>query len=167
MVEDDDIKNFINKQKSLHLACILSQISDTNKKQLNEPHSSYTPFIYDKDKNKFYIYISNLAEHGKHLPTNRLISIMLIEDEQNCKNIFSRKRLSYSCTVETIPRNSELWVNIIEKFRQQFGKIMELLSQFNDFDLYCLKPQKGNYVQGFGKAYQIENGQITHIDSKK
>ena len=172
MVEDD-INEFIAAQQSLHLAC--SIIKDSNLKQddlkdisvtvHNEAHISYTPFIYDKDNSEFYIYISRLAEHGKYLPTNQSVSVMLIEDEQTSRNIFARKRLTYLCSVSPISRNSVQWNEFIEKFKQQIGKIMELLSQFNDFDMYCLKPQKGNYVHGFGKAYQIQNGQITHIDA--
>jgi len=127
---------------------------------------SYTPFFYDQDTNLFYIFISKLAEHGKHLPTNKLISIMLIEDESSSKNLFARKRLTYSCLVSPISRKNDQWIKFIEKFKQQFGKIIDLLSQFNDFDMYCLTPQNGNYVQGFGKAYEINNGQITHLDAK-
>ena len=172
MVEDDIIL-FIAAQQSLHLACSIVEDSNVHQSDLknipvtvhNKAHISYTPFIYDKDNNEFYIYISKLADHGKYLPTNQSVSIMLIEDEKSSKNIFARKRLTYLCSVSSISRNSIQWDEFIEKFKQQFGKIMELLSQFNDFDMYCLKPQKGNYVQGFGKAYQIQNGKITHIDA--
>jgi len=165
MVEKE-IEDFISKQKSLHLACI--KTVDNEQQNAPDGHTliSYTPFFYNQEDNKFYIYISKLADHGKYLPTNNLISIMLIEDEQTCKNLFARKRLTYSCTVNLISRNSDLWGKFIEKFQQQFGKIIDLLSQFNDFDMYCLTPQNGSYVQGFGKAYEIKNGQIVHIDAK-
>jgi len=168
MVENDII-DFIAKQKSLQLACIQTYDNKKNEQvdaKLNSPLISYTPFYYHQENNLFYIFISKLAEHGKHLPTNDLVSIMLIEDEQGCKNIFARQRLTYSCSVSSVSRNSEQWIKFIEKFKQQFGKMIELLSQFNDFDMYCLKPQNGNFVQGFGKAYRIENGQIIHLDSK-
>ena len=161
----NDITNFISQQQSLQLACIRT----SNNEQLeleNQALISYTPFYYDAETKQFFIYISKLAEHGKYLPTNHLISIMLIEDEQQCTNIFARKRLTYSCTVSAISRQSDQWIKYIEKFELQFGKIIDLLSQFNDFDMYCLNPQTGSFVQGFGKAYQIENGQIIHIDSK-
>jgi heme iron utilization protein len=162
---EDEIKIFISKQKSLHLACIKL----TDKEQLSSQQQaliSYTPFIYDPETNLFYIFISKLAEHGKYLPTNQLISIMLIEDELSCHNLFARKRLTYSCAVSPIYRKDDQWVKFIGKFKQQFGKIIDLLSQFNDFDMYCLRPQNGNYVQGFGKAYEINNGQITHLEAK-
>lgn len=162
---EDEIRQFIDSHKTLHLACIANQQEDSSESLNTEPNISYTPFYFDKEKQLFYIYISKLAEHGKYLPTNDKVAIMLIEDEQKCRNLFARKRLSYSCEVTSILRNEPRWNEIISQFQLQFGKIMELLSQFNDFDLYCLSPIKGNYVQGFGKAYAIEKGKIIHLRS--
>ncbi len=155
MVEEE-IKEFIGRQQSLYLACSVIH---------EQAQVSYAPFIYNQQKQEFYIYISKLADHGKCLPANKTVSVMLIEDEHNCRNIFARKRLNYLCSVSPVSRNSIQWKDYIEKFKQQFGKIMELLSQFNDFDMYSLKPKSGSYVKGFGKAYQIRNGQITHLDA--
>ncbi|MFK5986761.1 MAG: heme utilization protein HutZ [Pseudomonadota bacterium] len=163
-----EIQQFIDSHKTLHMACLANIDASDNSagKQIIEPNISYTPFIFDKEKQQFFIYISKLAEHGQYLPGNKSIAILLIEDEQRCKNLFARKRLTYNCSIKAITRDNPLWTEQIKIFQQQFGKIMDLLSQFSDFDLYSLTPERGTYVQGFGKAYRIHEGKISHLSPR-
>lgn len=151
------IEDFIVQQKTLMLSTSNGE---------NMPLASYTPYICDSHGD-FYIFISDMAEHSKNiryaLENQQSISIMLIADEQDSRNLFARKRLTYQCQVTFIAREESIWGERIELFQQRFGKIMQLLSQLGDFRLYCLKPGTGNFVLGFGKAYALENGSIQHI----
>jgi len=152
-----DINAFVQQQQTL----ILSTGNRDGK-----PLASYTPFVQDNSGN-FYIFISDMAEHSNNIKHaeqhNAEISVLLIEDEQQSRNLFARKRLSYQCKVTFIGREDELWSNLINQFHERFGKIIELLSQLGDFHMYRLIPGRGNFVVGFGKAYSLEQGKIIHV----
>ncbi len=152
----EEISQLRQQQKTLILA---SQSEDATQQLL--PLASYAPYIEDAAGN-FYLLLSGLAGHSvnlqQHHDKHSLLSILLIEDEQNSRNIFARKRLSYFCTVTIYSREHVLWPEKIAQLQAKFGKTIEVLASLGDFKLYCLTPQDGNYVRGFGQAYDLRDG---------
>ncbi len=150
-----EINQFRQQQKTLILASHSSGAS-----QAMQPLASYAPFIED-EAGHFYLFLSGLASHSVNLKCHQdeqsKLSVLLIEDEQASRNIFARKRLNYSCTVSIWPREHPQWQEKIDKFQEEFGKTIELLSGLGDFNLYCLTPAEGNYVRGFGQAYELKD----------
>lgn len=141
----DELDSFLYSRKSLMLSTV-------DKHQ--NPHSSYAPFsVYE---NNILIFVSQLAAHTQHLINVPVASILLIEDEGSCSNIFARKRLTYQVVVEAIPRNSSIWSEAIDNMTQRLGDQMILLSSLDDFILFQLQPTSGRYVKGFGQAYELE-----------
>ncbi|MDH3693784.1 MAG: pyridoxamine 5'-phosphate oxidase family protein [Gammaproteobacteria bacterium] len=129
---------------------------DDNKK----PSISYAPFVRDQD-NAFYIFISDLASHTRHLETQPRTSIMLIEDEQNARQIFARTRVIYECTAQFVARDNNRWSPILEQLQDRFGEIILTLRELSDFKLFHLTPERGTFVKGFGQAYRLEG---EHLD---
>jgi len=117
------------------------------------PHISYAPFVRLADG--YYILISEIAEHTQNLLVNKNLSFMLLEDEQDAKQIFARHRLTYKAHAEVISRESESWALAIPALEARFGEIVTNLSGLSDFRLFRIEPQKGRYVRGFGKAYTV------------
>ena len=152
----DEISLFRQTQKTLILATQTPSDSD-----IQLPLASYAPFIEDSEGN-FYLFLSGLAHHSvnlkHHSDTQSQFSILLIEDEQSSRNLFARKRLNYSCTVSIWSRNHPKWQEKVDKFQETFGKTIEVLAGLGDFNLYCLTPSEGNYVRGFGQAYELKEG---------
>lgn len=154
----EEIIQFRQKQKTL----VLATQSLTDAKKI-EPLASYAPFVED-DEGNFYLFLSSLASHSanlnEHQEAHTRISILLIEDEQSTRNIFARKRLSYSCGVSIWSRTHPRWQEIINQLQIRFGKTIEVLAGLGDFNLYCLTPIDGNYVRGFGQAYELKEGHM-------
>jgi len=150
----DEIKLFRQSQQSLMLASCTSE---------NDPLASYAPFVED-DSGCFYLLLSDIAAHSvnlrSHQTQNKQLSILLIEDEKKSRNIFARKRLSYNCMVSLYSRDDPVWQDIIDKLYDKFGKTIELLAGLSDFNLYCLNPCQGNYVRGFGQAYELKDAKV-------
>ena len=146
----EEIRCFRKQQKTLILS---SQSED------NHPLASYAPFIED-EKGCFYLLLSDLAGHSINLQNHQnkqsTLSILLIEDEQTARNLFARKRLSYTCQVTSWPREHPHWQEKIEQLQERFGKTIEVLASLADFNLYVLKPVEGQYVRGFGQAYVLK-----------
>ena len=41
---------------------------------------------------------------------------------------------------------------------QRFGEIIDILCSLTDFRVYKLTPKQGRYVEGFGRAFNINQG---------
>lgn len=122
------------------------------------PHCSYTPFCLDG--NSLLIYISELAEHTRNIFSNPSLSVMLIADEADTKQMFARTRLTLTCEAKAIARDTEDYDKLLEQFQSKHGKTVELLRSLPDFHLVRLTPRSGRIVLGFGQAYQLAGDQL-------
>lgn len=118
------------------------------------PFSSYAPFV--KINHKYYVYLSLMAKHSSNLTKNPNSSIFFCEDEQDCKNIFAKKRVSIQCTTKKLEQNTNEEKEILEQFSKKFGnEMITMLHKMGDFYLFEFTPFYGEAVFGFGKAYNL------------
>lgn len=146
--------------RSSFRSVLLSTVS-----QESIPEVSYAPCVTDELGN-IYIYVSGLSRHTHNLRNTGRVSLLFIEDEQPVRNIFARKRLSYSCKTKTLSHDSADWSRILDRFKERFGKFIDTLRLLPDFQLFKLTPSSGNYIRGFGQAYSFKGaglGEIRHI----
>lgn len=147
------MKNFIAHIKTVIIATI-----DEN----NIPFSSYAPYIYYK--NRFYIYISNIATHTQNIQANPHAGLFFIEDESISENLFARKRVSLQCESLKIQRESERFEAVMTLFSEKFDSPMiEMLKKMYDFNLFELKVKSGEATFGFGKAYIIGGANMDEL----
>lgn len=126
------------------------------------PFSSYAPFYYDGEQ--VYIFISNIATHAKNIQATPWASAFFIEDENRCKNIFARKRISLQCNVTSISREEETFGAIMAHFQSKFDtEMITMLMGMKDFNLYALKPIYGEATFGFGEAYNIGGEKMNEL----
>lgn len=157
--KNEVVKNTIeNLHETVH-TIILSTITKTG-----EVDTSYSPYFFDG--NDYYILISNLAPHGQNIKANSNISFLIIDDECNTKNIYARRRLSFHATTTIVARQSELFNTIIERLAKRVSKMVYMLAEMKDFNLYKISPTVGRLVLGFGKTYIVDhsNNLVTPID---
>jgi putative heme iron utilization protein len=138
-------RQLIQDQQTLLLATVSDQ---------GEPECSYAPYVKDQN-NVFYIFVSELAIHTKHMLQTLKVSVLFIKPEQKTKNFFARERVVFDCTVSEISQDDELYNLQLDKMNDQFGETVGLLRSLSDFHLLALTPRKGRYVAGFGKAFAI------------
>lgn len=122
------------------------------------PNASYAPFVMDTAKN-IYIFVSGLSVHTQNLAKNPQISVLFIEDEEKSPDIFARPRLSFNCQAIFMERETAEWIEISDRFEEQFGEIIQTLRSLPDFRIVKLIPRDGRFVLGFGQAYQISRGE--------
>lgn len=127
------------------------------------PHASYTPFISDGGFG-FYIFVSELAKHTPFLERRREVTVLLIEDEVASTQIFARRRASFPCNVERIPRTDAGWDNVVDRFADRFGPVVSTLRSLGDFVIFRLTPREGIYVKGFGQAYRLSGPELATIE---
>ena len=124
------------------------------------PHCGYTPYLH-RDPNSFYIFVSQLAAHTRHMLTNGTVAIMIIADEQSTSQIFARARVSYLCHAKQIPPDSPDYSLVMDNYQQRHGKMAVLLRQLPDFVLFQLQPRNGQFVMGFGQAYTLTGDDLS------
>lgn len=132
------------------------------------PHASYAPFVY-RDL-CYYILISDLAIHGQNLKQCNKVGIIMLDDEATAKDVFARRRLTYTAQAESVERESDTWQAVLDVMHARAGETSKTLSGLLDFTLYCLRPLSGRYVKGFGKAYVIDADElpkVTALDETK
>jgi putative heme iron utilization protein len=124
------------------------------------PHCGYTPYLY-RAPSSFYIFVSKLAPHTRHLLTNGTVAIMIIADEQSTSQIFARARVSYFCDAKGIAPDSPDFTLVLDDYQQRHGKMAGMLRQLPDFVLFQLQPRSGQFVMGFGKAYTLTGDDLS------
>jgi len=146
---EPEIQEFRKERSTLQLATVDAD---------GRPNVSYAPFVQNQEG--YFILISHIARHARNLDINPQVSIMMIEDESVAKQLFARKRLTFDAVAKSVARDSLLWQQVIGQMKARFGEIIDGLSQLEDFTLYCLKPEKGLFVKGFGQAYQVSGDDL-------
>ena len=148
---------FMKKAKSVYISSV-----DENTK----PEISYSPCVVD-DKKNVYILVSDLSKRTSSLVQGHNVSVMFIEPEDQCEEMYVRIRLIFECSTKQIERKNEKWNEQIPVFLDKFGDLINILKSLRDFKMFCFSPVSGSYVKGFGKAYTIEGGaldKISHIN---
>jgi len=128
----------------------------------HQPNVSYAPFALTNDG--FYILISDIAKHGQNLKQQPGLSVMLIQDEQQAKSIFARKRLTFDVQATPIPREDTEFAAGRAALVERFGEMAESLASLLDFNMYKLTPSRGLFVKGFGQAFQLSGTGLTEVN---
>ena len=130
------------------------------------PEISYSPCIVDEDRN-IYILVNTLSKRTESLLAQRNVSLMFIEPEEQCEEIYVRTRLIFLCNTLQISREMGaghlLWDEKAEQFTAKFGDIINILVSLKDFKMFRFIPIRGTFVKGFGKAYTIEGKDMDSI----
>ena len=156
MKADSDLSSVLPAYRALIASFKTVLIASTSTQ--NIPEASYAPYL--ELEGRYYIFISELAVHTQNLLQTHVCSLLFIEDEAHTKNLFARQRVSLQCRAEALERNSTAYLPILALFHERFGKLIPLLQTLPDFHLFCLTPNSGNYVAGFGKAYSLSGSDL-------
>lgn len=145
---------FIDGFRSLFIASVDGQ---------QGPGASYAPFVRDT-AGSFYVFVSLLAEHTQNLIERPQAAVMLIEPEEEARQIFARRRVSFRCRVEEVRRDTDEAAERLRQFRDRFGEIMDVLGGLGDFRLLRLVPTDGRFVIGFGQAYRLRGAALDTLE---
>jgi len=153
--QQEHIRNYqqlIQSQKTLILSTVTEQ---------GIPESSYAPYVRD-EQGVFYIYVSELASHTENMLKTATASILFIQPEKECKNLFARERVVFDCSISEVQKQDKCYYKQMLIMKEKLGETVELLQSLPDFHLLALTPINGKYIAGFGKAFSIdmENGSL-------
>ncbi|MFA0087763.1 heme utilization protein HutZ [Vibrio sp. 10N.286.49.C2] len=144
-----EIKEFRQGRKTIQLATVDAE---------GCPNVSYAPFV--QNQQGYFVLISQIARHARNLQANPNVSLMMIEDESESKQLFARKRLTFDAIATVVERETPQWHAVVNQMQERFGEIIDGLSQLQDFVLFNLKAEQGLFVKGFGQAYQVSGDDL-------
>jgi putative heme iron utilization protein len=142
---NQNYQQLVKEQQTL----LLSTVSAEGK-----PECSYTPYIKDLN-GTFFIFVSALAKHTQNMQENELVSILFIQNEQDAKNLFARKRAIFDCSISQIKPEYDDYDRLLDKMTVERGETVKMLRSLPDFYLLQLTPLSGRYIAGFGQAFKI------------
>lgn len=160
--KDKDPALVLKALRSQQQSVLLSTVGEQG-----EPHSGYTPFIFDdqpETDHHLLIFVSQLALHTRDLLADPRVSALLIADESSSEQIFARTRVSYQCRAEVISRDEARYEPLLDRFAETHGKMIGLLRTLPDFVLFRLVPQRGQFVMGFGQAFKLSGDKLTQFE---
>jgi len=166
MAKTEDVQaDVLNTLKNSMRSVLLSTLGENG-----DPHSGYTPFIFDnyEDTNHhLIIFVSQLALHTRDLLSTGKVSAMLIADESESEQIFARTRVSYQCRAEVISTDDVRYEALLDAMQGSHGKMIGLLRTLPDFVLFRLKPLQGQFVMGFGQAFKLEGTKFDQFEHSR
>lgn len=142
---NQEVLDFIHGRKSLQLATLAPD---------GLPYASYAPFAVGDEC--LYVLLSDIALHAVNLRQNPLASVLVIEDEDSADELFARKRVNYAVRAELLDYDSAGWHSAMDCLAERHGERPRNLGKHADFKMFRLRPLRGRYVKGFGKAYDLE-----------
>ena len=153
---ENQLDEFLNGIDSLMLATISGK---------GQPEASYAAYM--EHERCFYIFVSELASHTQNLKQSGVASVMFMENEADVRHAFARKRLTCQCLATVVGRDEPLFETVMEQMEEQFGNLIATLRGLGDFHLIQLKPLTGNFVAGFGKAFEVDYSQDEGIRRRR
>ncbi len=151
------------EQDFLQFKASVKTLSLSTLTEAGRPNISFAPFIEDEN-GYFYLFLSQLASHTQDIIKKPMASILLMEDEQDSRQLFARQRITYQCDISIIDSDDSSYSDILDNFESAFGNIIPLLRNLPDFILFKLTPTEGRYVQGFGKAYHLKGENLSRLE---
>lgn len=129
------------------------------------PEASYVPFIRGGNGD-LYVFVSEMARHTINLRGGNAASAMIIEDESEAKQIFARRRATFTVKPEELSRETEDCKQALEAFRERFGEMIDMLAGMKDFHMIRLKPTSGRVVLGFAAAYRVAGDNWDRLEQR-
>ena len=127
-----------------------------------EPHAGYAPFAFDGPA--LVVLVSRLSVHTRDLLATGRCAAMLIEDEADAAKLFARTRATYRCRAERVARDAPGWEPLLDTLHARQGKMIGLLRQLPDFELFRLVPESGQFVMGFGRAFRLAGEDLDRFE---
>lgn len=141
-----EIQELKTKAKTIMLATVDKE---------GTPNVSYAPFAICNGE--YRVLISTIARHARNLLEVPKVSLMLIEDESQSRQMFARRRLSFDAHARVTEREDPSWGESISALKTRHGDLIDELVKLKDFHLFSFKPEQGLFVKGFGQAFQVSN----------
>ena len=119
-----------------------------------DPEAALLPFAVREDYGAVYVQASGLARHTRGLSPGVHVGVLVHAGDTPDADPMQLPRLSIRATVAVLDKSSAVFAPAAARFMKRFpGAAMTL--GLEDFNLYELTFQRGRYVEGFARAFNV------------
>lgn len=116
------------------------------------PQAAMVAYAYEEDFATFYIHVSQLSQHTRHMLQRPEVSLVISEPDTGEGDPQILKRVSLSGMVKIIERGSDTYALAKNTYLKRLPSA-EQLFELGDFVMFALVPQSLRFVGGFGQAH--------------
>lgn len=138
------IRDLLTTERVLALAVIVD----------GEPEAGLLPFALRDDFGAAYVQASGLARHAKGLNTGARVGILIHAGDSPDADPMQLARLTVQADVEMLDKRGERFAAGRERFVARFPTA-EMTLEMGDFNLYALTFDRGRYIEGFARAFNV------------
>ena len=134
----------------------LAYVSDSG------PEAALLPFAPREDFGALYVQASALARHSQALQPGARVGVLVHAQDSATADPLQLPRLSVAAIVSVLDRESAAYEAGAARFVERF-RAARLTLGFGDFHLYELTPDRGRFVEGFARAFDVTSETFTGI----
>ncbi|WP_027119890.1 DUF2470 domain-containing protein [[Mycoplasma] testudinis] len=144
---EKDLKDFLDQGNSVILGTLLD----------GEPGLSSALLI--RSNHKFYIYISEVADHYQALKQNPdKLKVMWLQSEEAAARPIARVKATFKARakfIDSLEQKHKIFASVAHKIGSHGG--VSQIGKMQDFHLVELILDSGRFVKGFGQAYDVNS----------
>jgi putative heme iron utilization protein len=138
------IRDLLTTQRVLALAVLVD----------GEPETGLLPFALRDDFGAAYVQASGLARHARGLTPGARVGILIHAADTPEADPMQLARLTLQADVEVLDKKSERFAAARERFVARFPAA-DMTLDMEDFNLYELRFDRGRYIEGFARAFNV------------
>lgn len=119
-----------------------------------DPEAALLPFARRDDYGAVYVQASGLARHAQGLRAGARVGVLVHAGDTPDRDPMQLPRLSMQATVSVLDKSSAEFAAAGARFTARFPGAGVTLG-LGDFNLYELTLQRGRYVEGFARAFNV------------
>jgi hypothetical protein len=119
-----------------------------------EPEAALLPYALRADFGAVYVQASGLARHARGLDAGARVGVLVHAPDSPEVDAMQLARLSAQASVRTLDRDSDEFATAAARFIDRFPGAKVTLN-LGDFHLYELTFERGRYVEGFARAFNV------------
>ena len=138
------------------------QIASLGTLDEKQPMVSMVAYTVSDDFSSFYIHISGLAKHTKHIAQNPWVGLMICESLKSGQDPQTLARLSVSGHARVLVPDSDDYAEVKAGYLNKYPA-SEISFGLGDFDLYAIELEQARFVAGFGKTFNLTKQGLAEV----
>ena len=129
------------------------------------PRVSMVTFVAAHDFSAFYIHVSRLAQHTVDMNKNKLVSLLIAENDDGRADPQTLARISIHASAIFMENGEPGYAPVKNQYIEKFPD-SEPLFKLADFGLWRLKPKGARFIADFAKAYNLSPETLQKVAQK-
>jgi heme iron utilization protein len=132
----------------------------------DELNLAMVAYAYAEDFSAFYIHVSKLGKHTRHMETDPRVNFLIVERDDQRADPQTLARVSLQGTAEVLLREAFDYALIKDIYLSRFPEAEPIFS-LGDFNIWKITPRSGRFVAGFAQAFNLVPDHLKKVSTQK